>query len=611
MSTGPGRRVSRQDIQLVQNLIERCLQLYMTQKEVVETLLAQAKIEPGFTELVWQKLEEENREFFQAYYLRLMVKQQIMEFNKLLEQQVRLMDQIHSTGVSSISNSNGPQMPLMAQNSSCYAPENTGPDLKQEDMHHPMGSSLPNVFTNGSSSLHAGIHAPIDLPTHASRIDAQPGMLSTQNSNMGLMQGMNGKMIKPEAGYSASSAYMFGAESNVLEARPTIGDTSFSTVESSTQPLNEPLLDADISSFGFLGQIPRNFSLSDLTADFSQSSDILESYPRSPFLATDNETFLDSREREHQGDNRRLDTISEGLSYEGIILLSFSKHEPTLSQINISFDYLILAIMADDEVKDEIPELTSFDPTKKKKKKKVVIQGTADDSVDKLAEKTESLSVSEGLDFSNMKKKKKKQVETSTFDEEGGDAGDDLDDHIDGDEKVKVFPCDNAIPGKKVTVITYMRRLLIESLSLCLGNSGEIDLDLIWLEGLLGRVFNILKENNPELAGDRRRTVMRPPQVLREGTKKTVFVNFMDLCKTMHRQPDHVMAFLLAELGTSGSLDGQQRLVVKGRFAPKIFEGILRRYINEYVICLGCKSPDTILSKENRLFFLICEKCDI
>lgn len=49
---------------------------------------------------------------------------------------------------------------------------------------------------------------------------------------------------------------------------------------------------------------------------------------------------------------------------------------------------------------------------------------------------------------------------------------------------------------------------------------------------LLSRVFNILRENNPELAGDRRRTVMRPPQVLREGTKKTVFVNFMDLCKT-------------------------------------------------------------------------------
>jgi translation initiation factor 2 subunit 2 len=126
---------------------------------------------------------------------------------------------------------------------------------------------------------------------------------------------------------------------------------------------------------------------------------------------------------------------------------------------------------------------------------------------------------------------------------------------------------------------------------------------------LLDRVFNILRENNPDLAGDRRRTVMRPPQVLREGTKKTVFVNFMDLCKTMHRQPEHVMMFLLAEMGTSGSLDGQQRLVIKGRFAPKNFEAILRRYINEYVICNGCKSPDTILSKENRLFFLRCEQC--
>jgi translation initiation factor 2 subunit 2 len=42
------------------------------------------------------------------------------------------------------------------------------------------------------------------------------------------------------------------------------------------------------------------------------------------------------------------------------------------------------------------------------------------------------------------------------------------------------------------------------------------------------------------------------------------------------------MAFLLAELGTSGSLDGQQRLVVKGRFAPKNFEGILRRYVSKH-----------------------------
>lgn len=49
----------------VQNLIERCLQLYMNQREVVDTLLAQAKIEPGFTELGNHVLNLcSNRNFF-------------------------------------------------------------------------------------------------------------------------------------------------------------------------------------------------------------------------------------------------------------------------------------------------------------------------------------------------------------------------------------------------------------------------------------------------------------------------------------------------------------------------------------------------------------------
>ncbi|XP_042514133.1 uncharacterized protein LOC122088842 isoform X2 [Macadamia integrifolia] len=79
----------------------------MTQKEVVETLLVQAKIEPDFTELVWQKLEEENKEFFKAYHVRLMVKQQIIAFNELLEKQAELMRKICPAGVAPLPNSNG------------------------------------------------------------------------------------------------------------------------------------------------------------------------------------------------------------------------------------------------------------------------------------------------------------------------------------------------------------------------------------------------------------------------------------------------------------------------------------------------------------------------
>ena len=37
----------------------------------------------------------------------------------------------------------------------------------------------------------------------------------------------------------------------------------------------------------------------------------------------------------------------------------------------------------------------------------------------------------------------------------------------------------------------------------------------------------------------------------------------------------------------SGNLDGQQRLIVKGRFLPKGFENVIRRYVNECVPTLG------------------------
>jgi hypothetical protein len=48
---------------------------------------------------------------------------------------------------------------------------------------------------------------------------------------------------------------------------------------------------------------------------------------------------------------------------------------------------------------------------------------------------------------------------------------------------------------------------------------------------LLGRLYSLLGENNPGLAGRTHMTVMTYPTLLREGTKKTVFVNFMDSCR--------------------------------------------------------------------------------
>lgn len=74
----------------VQNMIERCLQHYMNQREVVAALQSQCRIAPGFTSLVWRKLEEQNPSFFEAYYTRLKIKDQVNMFNYLLVQQVQV-----------------------------------------------------------------------------------------------------------------------------------------------------------------------------------------------------------------------------------------------------------------------------------------------------------------------------------------------------------------------------------------------------------------------------------------------------------------------------------------------------------------------------------------
>jgi len=97
---------------------------------------------------------------------------------------------------------------------------------------------------------------------------------------------------------------------------------------------------------------------------------------------------------------------------------------------------------------------------------------------------------------------------------------------------------------------------------------------------LLERFFAHLHSAHPDLMGNSSKTyTIPPPQCLREGNKKTIFANIPEICKRMKRSDEHVIQFIFAELGTSGSVDGSRRLVIKGRFLQKQIENVLRRYI--------------------------------
>ena len=97
---------------------------------------------------------------------------------------------------------------------------------------------------------------------------------------------------------------------------------------------------------------------------------------------------------------------------------------------------------------------------------------------------------------------------------------------------------------------------------------------------LVSRFFSLIQSHHPDLLSSGSKSYkIPPPQCLREGNRRTIFANIADICKRMKRSDDHVMQFLFAELGTSGSVDGSRRLVIKGRFQQKQIENVLRRYI--------------------------------
>jgi len=226
------RKISSQDIQLVQNLIERCLQLYMSQREVVATLQSQAKIEPGFTSLVWQKLEEQNPEFFRAYYTRLKLKDQIVVFNHLLEQHVHMMNKLRSSG-------------------------SWGPRGQQPNGAMSGGMMVPGGGMSGGAG--GGPNGQMGMDTHPG---SYPGeKLGWGGGQQGTSQGMG---IQNSHGFNGSGD---GNGINNGGMSPSMSPCLSPAMPSLFGESGGPGEDGPLGGGVNLGPLPRNFSLSDLSLD--------------------------------------------------------------------------------------------------------------------------------------------------------------------------------------------------------------------------------------------------------------------------------------------------------------------------------------------------------
>jgi translation initiation factor 2 subunit 2 len=129
-------------------------------------------------------------------------------------------------------------------------------------------------------------------------------------------------------------------------------------------------------------------------------------------------------------------------------------------------------------------------------------------------------------------------------------------------------------------------------------------------ENLLVRLIENLKKSGVESEKKERLTVP-PPRIGKDGTKKTVVLNFKEICLGLNREKEHLLLYISSELGAFASIQNGGGLVLRGRYQAKGIESILRNYINEYVLCGSCKSADTFLDKDSisRLFFILCNRC--
>jgi len=123
-------------------------------------------------------------------------------------------------------------------------------------------------------------------------------------------------------------------------------------------------------------------------------------------------------------------------------------------------------------------------------------------------------------------------------------------------------------------------------------------------EKLLKRIDGERSKNSAETDS---RFELPPVDVMWEG-QRTYLRNFSDFPKIMRRDSAKLLQYLSIEFAVPAERIGDSAMFI-GRRDPDDFTRLLKIYVNEYIMCPTCKSPDTRTEKEKRISFLICEAC--
>ena len=123
-------------------------------------------------------------------------------------------------------------------------------------------------------------------------------------------------------------------------------------------------------------------------------------------------------------------------------------------------------------------------------------------------------------------------------------------------------------------------------------------------EDLLNRIRDRLSTDSGE---NQSRLELPTVDVMWEG-QKTFLRNFSEFPKVLRRDPEKVLQYLAKEFAVPAERIGEKAMFI-GKRDPQDFTRLFQIYLKDYVECPTCKSPDTKVTKDNRISFLICEAC--
>jgi translation initiation factor 2 subunit 2 len=115
---------------------------------------------------------------------------------------------------------------------------------------------------------------------------------------------------------------------------------------------------------------------------------------------------------------------------------------------------------------------------------------------------------------------------------------------------------------------------------------------------MVDEAYDLLNNNN----NDSNNNILLPKLDIDITITKLYWKNIMDYINIINRNPEHIIIFLKNELSNNEinwySENKNDGIIIHGKGLKKLnLSELIRKYINNYVICSSCKKKNTELNK--------------